>query len=39
MMAPIADGAFEVNPKIPGLARTTKWWKALMEKDLIGAER
>ena len=35
MMAPIFDGALEVDPKIFGLARTTKWWKKLMEKDLV----
>ena len=39
MMAPIFYGALEVDPKIPGLARTTKWWKILMEKDSVVAER
>ena len=38
-MAPISDGALEVDPKIPGLAATTKWWKKLMEKDLVAMER
>ena len=39
MMAPISDGVLEVDPKIPGLGGTTKWWKKLMEKDLIVVER
>ena len=39
MMAPVSDGALEVDPKISGLAGTTKWWKKLMEKDSIVAER
>ena len=39
MMAPISDDALEVDPKIPGLAGTTKWWKNLMEKDSVAAER
>ena len=38
MMAPISDGALEVDPKIPGLAGTTKWWKKLMEKDSIATK-
>ena len=39
MMAPISDGALEVDPKISGLAGTTRWWKKLMEKDSVAAER
>ena len=39
MMVPIADAALEVDPKIPGLAATTKWWKKLMEKDSVAIER
>ena len=39
MMALVSDGALEVDPKISGLAGTTKWWKKLMEKDSIAAER
>ena len=39
MMASIADAALEVDPKIPGLAVTTKWWKKLMEKDSVAIER
>ena len=38
MMAPIADAMLEVDPKILGLAATTKWWKNLMEKDLVSIE-
>ena len=37
-MAPISDGALEVDPKISGLAGTTKWWKKLMEKNSIAVE-
>ena len=29
MMASISDGGLEVDPKIPGLAETTKWWKKI----------
>ena len=39
MMAPIADAALEMDPKIPGFAATTKWWKKLMEKDSVATER
>ena len=39
MMALISDGALEVDPKIPRLVATTKWWKTLMEKDSVGTER
>ena len=38
MMAPISDAALEVDPKILGLAATTKWWKKLMEKDSVATE-
>ena len=39
IMAPISDGALEVDSKIPGLAATTKWWKKLLEKDSVATER
>ena len=39
MMAPISNGALEVDLNIPGLAGTTKWWKNLMEKDSVATER
>ena len=39
MMAPISDGVLEVDPKILGLVRTTKWWKKLMEKDSVATKR
>ena len=39
MMAPIADATLEVDPKIPELATTMKWWKNLMEKDSVATER
>ena len=39
MMAPISDGALQVDPKIYGLVGTTKWWKKLMEKDSVAIER
>ena len=39
VMALISDGALEVDPKTPGLTGTTKWWKKLMEKDSVAAER
>ena len=38
MMAPIFDGALEVDPKILGLAGTTKRWKKLIEKDSVATE-
>ena len=39
MMTPISNSALEMDPKILGLAGTTKWWKKLMEKDSVAAER
>ena len=38
MMAPISDGTLEVDFKILGLARSTKWWKKLMEKNSVAVE-